>query len=985
MKKSFLSPLAQGSIQFLKTPALVFGGCIAQLAVHKVFKAPKFLAYHLSLLFLLAATQTSFAQEGSCNCTLEVGSGVGKPNLSTSGILLPKTGGCIKVVGNFLLDVNLPPGIAHFTGVDFQMMPGAEIFVSLGRNIIINTSTLHGCTNMWKGITLKSKPGFSSSSLSMTQCTIRDAQYAITLPDEARLNLVENNFDKNWTGLKCIDYSGFFDPFFGCGGTMPSLCGNTFQGTGGLLPAYSGQTPTPGTQAFYGIHLQKCSNLTIGGSTLETNFFKSLKKAIYVERCMNTSIRTCEIEGYLPPYLFFDGSIGIEIFDSRDNQLDFNSFLYLEAGIRVANSRGGLRVEMNGPFEVAGSAITVNNFSIQPNSYGDPTDMRIKDNFDVVSYFGKCIQVTHLHGAGTVAIVNNSVQVGAGFNGYYPTYGILFNDYNSSSGEVFINLNNVTMGASNSLTGGILISNNPSKTLVLKNEIDGSSGYTGFGILAANTVKCQIVDNTVDGNTYSGGYSIREAFRVDMSENSILCCNKPNESTYGVSYLGPNSSDLANTEFKSHLNRLSLFQATTGVQINTGNDWTFNDPGKQWDAIYEGSITDIDDSQFLVESALMPDGHNNIEVVGGTTTDKQNWFKFQGDDPACAYQLTPSSSILCGFEGYAIQEDIESKDLWATEGSSEPQNYTMVWEAQRQLYDKLLRNPSLVSHSTPISDFFTNASNGTIGQYHDFSHLLEDLYIVPGSMASSFNSTFNNYVEANATLLTLQKAMDSVSISSPYHEGLSEEYQASFSDMETLSSQILLYDSLLSIEYTNRITGLLTANQNLPGNEICHANERAINDVLLQVYLNNHWIFDTITRQVIDGVAGQCPLTGGRAVYTARSLQSLYRQPDWSQDHCMIVGERSESTSNLSASQFLVHLFPVPANDAINVEFDQPLSETTRLRLIDMRGQILHTASLVAGADRYSIDLARFNPGVYFVEFQNPFFGISVKRFLVIR
>ncbi len=934
--------------------------------------------------------RTLIAQENNCDCTRIVGSEVGIPNLSTSNITLPKIGGCIKVKGYFLLDVSFPVGSNQFDGVEFQMDSGSQLTVPLNKTVGFANCTLHGCSKMWKGIVMRTKPGFAVfSRLDMQNCTVKDAQYAINPDDGAILNLSQNNFDNNWIGLNFENFDANTTVNNYCAGTgfSPGLCGNTFQVSGPMLPAYDGQTPAPGIHNTTGIRMVKCNKMTIGGSLLETNFFKRLKTGIYVDQSLNTIIRTCKFEGYFPPFLFFDGTKGILVIDSKDNQINNNSFSYLEQGINISQCRGGLAIETNGPFIVAGGAISVNTHFIQvPNTAGDPIDIRIEDNFDINSGLGTCIKATHIHNPGKISISSNIMQVGSGFNGENPTYGIEFSNYNSGSGNVSIIQNQIAMGASNKKTGAILISNNPSKTLVLRNNINSSTnGYTGFGILAANTVKCQMVDNTVDGNTYQGGYSIAEAFRVDMSESSILCCNKPNESYYGVCYLGANSTDFANTEFKNHVNRLFLYQAVTGLQMNTGNDWTYNDPGKQWDALFEGNILQIADSKFEVETSLMPDGYNKVEVVGGSQTDKQNWFTFQGDDPACAYSVHPFSYLLCGFEGYSIQEDIVSKDLWAIDGSYEAQYPTMAWEAKRQLYDKLLRNPSLINYRPGISAFYAAASNGVIGQYRAFQQLLEDLYKTPGIMQAAYDTTLNSYQQKNAALNSIFAAMDSVGTNSAYYSGLEQQYNTILSDAQPVMAQLSIYDSLLKIEYANRINGLLTANQNLPGNEIAQTNERAINAVLLQAYHSHSWEFDPATRQIINGVAGQCPLTGGRSVYTARNLQSFYMQPDWSQDHCMTVGERSDFVENPQNTQIAAHLFPVPATDAITVRFTQPLTDVTRLRILDLRGQVIKTISLPEGLELYSLDLMGFSAGVYFTEFQSNSFGSSVKKFTVIK
>lgn len=924
------------------------------------------------------------AQEPSCNCPLVVGSDVGIPKLSTSGISLPKIGGCIKVKGQFAIDVSFPVGSNQFDGVDFQMDPGALlVVVNIAglpvSNVGIVNSTLRGCTQMWRGISMRSKPGSNSvSRLDMTNCVVRDAQYAVNPDPGSIVFLYQNNFDKNWTGLNLVTFNG--------GGISLGLGGNMFQGTGPLLPAFNQQSPLPGSQAAYGINMNLCTDIRIGDNG--SNFFKGLKTGIYGQGCLNTVIRQCHFEGIFPPYLFLDGSKGIELFSCRDNQLNFNSFSYIERGIRVIASRGGIQIESNGPFIVTGNAIEVNNFDILPNGYGDPIDMRIEDNLNVLSYVGTCIRATHIHGAGRISLSGNVIQVGSGYNGEQPTYGIEFSNYNSGNGNVSINLNQIEMSAGNKKTGAILTSNNPSKTLVLRNSINsGTHGFTGFGILAANTVKCQMVENTVDGNTYPGGYSIGEAFRVDMSSSSILCCNQPDETTFGVCYLGPNSTNFANTTFKKHANRLYLYNAVTGIQTNTGNDWTFSDPGKQWDALFEGNPQSVIQSRFFVESNLMPDGYDKIEVVGGTQMDRENWFKFEGAAPACFIDVNipPTPSIFCGFQGYPLQEGIDPKDEWAAGGSATTGMGAMLWEAQRQLYDKLEREPALIGHSSAVSDFKAQADNGAVGAWYAFEQGLADLYTFPSGMENAYSTLLGVCRSKSGDLASIAEQLETTDPSTTGYATLMGQRNLLLNEMDSLFSLLFASDSLLQEEFSSRASALTATNPNLPGSEIYQHNERALNAVLLQVYMQKDWVFDNAQRQVIDDVAAQCPLSGGRAVYLARSLKSLYSQPDWSQDHCMNTEERSSDGQNPKVAQLGVTLFPLPASDLLHVRSERPFGADSRLRVFDLRGQTLRDLRLPEGVGQATVDLSGMPEGIYLLDIRSDSFGHSIQKFSVNR
>jgi hypothetical protein len=54
----------------------------------------------------------------------------------------------------------------------------------------------------------------------------------------------------------------------------------------------------------------------------------------------------------------------------------------------------------------------------------------------------------------------------------------------------------------------------------------------------------------------------------------------------------------------------------------------------------------------------MPDGYDKIEVVGGTQMDRENWFKFEGTDPACFIDVNipPRRPFSAAFKGTRCKE-----------------------------------------------------------------------------------------------------------------------------------------------------------------------------------------------------------------------------------------------------------------------------------------------------------------------------------------
>ncbi|MDP1817769.1 MAG: hypothetical protein Q8K92_25150, partial [Leadbetterella sp.] len=379
--------------------------------------------------------------------------------------------------------------------------------------------------------------------------------------------------------------------------------------------------------------------MNIGGSAAQTNFFNNLNTAVYVKSGKNSRISTCVIEGSPSDYWLYDGSIGVDLLSSRDIRVDNCSFQYLEKGIQSIYGRGQIGLENNGPFETMGNSIEVDNFTIIQNQLVDPIDIRVHDNFNIISQAGTCIKVNHTHGSGKISILRNlDIKLGAiAAINTAPAYGIELSNVNGL-GSASILFNDVLLRGRNKQSGAILISNVPINTLVWQNEIQlNSYGLTDFGILAANTVDCHLVENIINGYNQGQSYSMNDAIRVDMSQSSILCCNHPDNTANGITYLGPNTSDIANTDFKHHFTRLFLYQVPgLGLQIHNGNRWDFSDANKIWDAKYDGVINQVPASRFVVDPILLPDIHNKIEVVGGTQTDKENWFVFEeGERTTC--------------------------------------------------------------------------------------------------------------------------------------------------------------------------------------------------------------------------------------------------------------------------------------------------------------------------------------------------------------
>ena len=165
---------------------------------------------------------------------------VGQPNQQTDIDLttLPlnqSNGAQIVVYGDLLIDHNYT-----FTNAcQFFMQPGSSMsttfdLANFGTTVTHNLSNINACSAMWRGIVMN-----SGTNLTMNNCSISDAQYAIRFDNLNVITLNANQFRNNYVGIYTppTAQNNFFR------NSILSLTNNAFTCNNPLLPAFPGQLP----------------------------------------------------------------------------------------------------------------------------------------------------------------------------------------------------------------------------------------------------------------------------------------------------------------------------------------------------------------------------------------------------------------------------------------------------------------------------------------------------------------------------------------------------------------------------------------------------------------------------------------------------------------------------------------------------------------------------------------------------------------------
>jgi len=161
---------------------------------------------------------------------------------------------------------------------------------------------------------------------------------------------------------------------------------------------------------------------------------------------------------------------------------------------------------------------------------------------------------------------------------------------------------------------------------------------------------------------------------------------------------------------------------------------------------------------------------------------------------------------------------------------------------------------------------------------------------------------------------------------------------------------------IINKQYSN---ALFLNNTVIPANAI-ESNKKTLNQIYLQNIINNQ-IISTTDSITLYNIANQLPFLGGEAVYSARVILGL-DPADLNLDY---VKNTDVTHSNMVYSD-KVKVYPNPANEQINLAFENELSMEAEFELYDFSGKLLLRKTIEAKTVFNTINLKRVRAGIYY-------------------
>jgi hypothetical protein len=158
-------------------------------------------------------------------------------------------------------------------------------------------------------------------------------------------------------------------------------------------------------------------------------------------------------------------------------------------------------------------------------------------------------------------------------------------------------------------------------------------------------------------------------------------------------------------------------------------------------------------------------------------------------------------------------------------------------------------------------------------------------------------------------------------------------------------------------------------------------NERTINEIyLLTVGQNKPTEVNQFAGAILN-VASQCPLSGGPAIYRARSLYFLI-DPFMSYDdanNCLQQGYLYRKGISARAKSYL---YPNPASTEINIIYS--ISDDAIINILNSMGQVVYSLKLNNETYQTTIDISHYSNGLYSYQIINKNRDLNDSRTFII-
>ncbi len=946
-------------------------------------------------------TASATFEVGICKPSTQASVFIGAPNTTTYWSQMPNTPTANTqyiVDGELVLD-----RILQISDGDFLMQPGSHIQIDAKSVDFLHCQFQAACGMMWRGISI-----YGQRLLSMQKSTVRDAHFGIETLQKSRILSLDNQFIDCYIGIYTPD--GEYEVEW-----LRPMDRNAFSTSiRGLLPPYPNQPIEQSARrgkagAWLFGYQQFDMGIYASNGVIGRNTFTNLSNGV-VFLATNAHLENTEMMDIIPDHAYdnppplpdmpdaslFNGTAimangGYEPSPSSPNfggfvvsqhlleVVDNNVFarcnigIYANAtntvidGIRIYKPRIAINIQQPEHAEI----VVRNNIihscrgrGIALNGVGTHGCVAIieRNNISIIS--GGGISLESIYGIDdmpTISVRNNTIDL-KGTEGIYAL---------DCKHVDFID-NQVNLLADRQNKAGIHIDGcehlnfscnaiqNPSSAPPIASNANnglGSPPYFPAGFVAAASTDCLIACTTTQ-NCYTGMLFESDCTGTEIQTSSI-------------------GNSIQGLVFSPSL----LLQD----QIGNGNHFT--------GSTYLGAMASHKGIPF---QGLLP---GIFRCPASTTeTPTNSWampnVATTGNTPALGlwYQdffLTQTCSTTCnpGVQASTTSPDATYMQRIAKAMYKHPEYEAEMHKwSQNTLYEKLKEQPNLMQNDSVLTNFMaTKDSTVAAGLY-----TTKTAIAAAGKLNASDKTIRAAHAAQRTTIATQLKAISEQLASNPLAD-TATLYAQQRALYEALHTENTTHQGYLVAFAQQRAAKIATAKQEnnavAPTVAVYEANEKTVNEIMLNTVEAGIYHFTTAEKQAINDIANSCPMVAGHACYRARSLRSVYEPNLYYNDIdlCQRVGIAFRKLRSDIKESMQYSIFPNPANNAVTVRSNTPFIENSNVVLNDVFGRVVLSKMLAKIEIQSDMDITNIPAGMYILQINSENTTLFTEKLIIIK
>lgn len=861
------------------------------------------------------------------------------------------SGTTVSIQGKFIIDQTF-----GFQNCTVKAEPGAEIIVKAGSVFYADQTSISACSDMWKGVTIEPE-----GIVKYTNSSIADAQYAFYVNDKSYCYVDKSVFERNYVGIftpqSPVDYNSL--------GLFVSQ--STFKSGTGLSNPFTGQFPVPSSKSFAGMYLHDIS-LDLSNPGFDPNYFEDMSNGIVCSR-VDLNASNCIFRSIIPDaayksYTTFNGSAiydrgghgyfgirqtgfgknsGTSTFDNCYYGITGQNVTVISSKNKMTNMEMGYRVEY-------GSYMDIVIYDNYLESKRNGIDLRYNDNCKKLLVQNNEIHFGHpfiTNSKGNIAI--NVIEKNGSNNASAILNNEIFFSSQCTNARIGIMLNSVSRCRVNE------------NHLVMTNNIDNMYGIYSFGSDYPE-ISCNLI--TGSNNNYTNKY--QSAIKITLNSKPIISCNNVTGTYNGIYFSGASySADVKGNVFNDHIFGLHLDNyAILGTQDFKGNLWYNPAIGNGLNATYD-NVFNAQQYTWAVDPTVIIPGSNPVPM----TSSPSGWINPQsGTNFTCERQ----GRSYCGQSIYSEEQQALLDELIATGNlQGNPFEQETKWILEKELYEKLCKDPSLLLNNEELTDFYNNAQSTIHGQMRDIDQLNANLFNLDPLVSAN--------LKQNAELLEVSMKQLAEHTRQLVEGGLSASQaltlKATILALQQNITTMLTYNrTSLDLAFNTRILeadNTANINNGLSTSIVIADNEIIMNEVYLATIARGITTFDNDMTERILSVAQQCPISGGPAVALARGMYEMidetmeYDDPTLCLQEGILLrqtGEEIKSRSSLQNAYFI----PNPAKQNATLYYQLEKAADGILIISDSYGKVELLQQLNADENAASVSTSTLGNGVYY-------------------